>query len=109
MDDPEAYGEVDVRFLQPYQAIKVYFCPNCNRDPAGDWPLRRRSVDALTCDVTGTAVLGRPRAPSPNETPLTAVSRDDQPHVNEQSPDAKTTPTQSPRLRHRRSSSSKPD
>jgi hypothetical protein len=32
MDDPEAYGEVDVRFLQPYQANKWYVCPNCNRD-----------------------------------------------------------------------------
>jgi hypothetical protein len=32
MQDPEAYGEVDVRFLQPYQATKTYLCPNCNRD-----------------------------------------------------------------------------
>ena len=32
MDDPEAYGEVDVRFLQPYQANKWYVCPNCTRD-----------------------------------------------------------------------------
>ena len=32
MDDPEAYGEVDVRFPQPYQATKTYLCPNCNRD-----------------------------------------------------------------------------
>ena len=32
MDDPEAYGEVETRFMQPYQAIKTYLCPNCNRD-----------------------------------------------------------------------------
>ncbi len=32
MDDPERFGEVEVRFLQPYQATKTYICPNCNRD-----------------------------------------------------------------------------
>jgi len=32
MDNPDAYGEIDVRFLQPYQARKHYICPNCNRD-----------------------------------------------------------------------------
>lgn len=31
MDDPESLGEVDVKFLQPYQARKSYVCPNCNR------------------------------------------------------------------------------
>jgi hypothetical protein len=34
MDDPESYGELDVRFIQPYQATKDYICPNCNRDIA---------------------------------------------------------------------------
>lgn len=24
--------DVEVRFLQPYQAIKAYLCPHCNRD-----------------------------------------------------------------------------
>ena len=40
MDDPEALGEVEVRFMQPYQATKTYLCPNCNRDIApgtGHW------------------------------------------------------------------------
>ena len=32
MDDPESFGEVDIKFLQPYQARKSYVCPNCNRD-----------------------------------------------------------------------------
>lgn len=32
MDDPEAFGEVEVRFIQPYQANKQYLCPSCNRD-----------------------------------------------------------------------------
>ncbi|MCQ3808023.1 MAG: hypothetical protein OXB92_02430 [Acidimicrobiaceae bacterium] len=31
MDDPESHGEVNVKFLQPYQARKSYICPNCNR------------------------------------------------------------------------------
>jgi hypothetical protein len=24
--------EIDVRFVQPYQATKTYLCPGCNRD-----------------------------------------------------------------------------
>ncbi|MFQ5558419.1 MAG: hypothetical protein ACE5GB_13060 [Acidimicrobiales bacterium] len=32
MDDPESLDEVQVRFLQPYQAVKTYICPNCNRE-----------------------------------------------------------------------------
>ena len=43
MDDPEAYGELDVRFLQPYQANKWYVCPNCNRDIERARPLRDRA------------------------------------------------------------------
>ncbi len=36
MDNPEVLGEVEVRFIQPYQARKPYACPGCNRDiPAG--------------------------------------------------------------------------
>ena len=58
MDDLEAYGEVDVRFLQPYQAIKVYLCSTATGDPAGDWPRRRRSGRRPTCDVTATAGAG---------------------------------------------------
>ena len=32
MDDPAAFGDYEVRFLQPYQANKLYLCPHCNRD-----------------------------------------------------------------------------
>jgi hypothetical protein len=29
-------AEVEVRFVQPYQATKTYWCPGCNQDvPAG--------------------------------------------------------------------------
>ncbi len=24
--------QVEVRFMQPYQAVKTYICPGCNRD-----------------------------------------------------------------------------
>lgn len=27
-----AFGEVEVRRVQPYQALKAYICPGCNRD-----------------------------------------------------------------------------
>jgi len=40
MDDPEAYGEVEVRFMPGMHATKTYICPNCNRDIApgtGHW------------------------------------------------------------------------
>jgi len=26
------YGEVGVRRVQPYEAVKTYVCPGCNRD-----------------------------------------------------------------------------
>ena len=26
------FGEVEVRRVQPYEALKVYVCPGCNRD-----------------------------------------------------------------------------
>ena len=53
MDDPEAYGEVDVRFLQPYQATKVYLCPNCNREiPPGLATTPSFRSTPPTCDVT---------------------------------------------------------
>ncbi|MCU0274940.1 MAG: hypothetical protein MUE34_17080 [Acidimicrobiales bacterium] len=32
MEDPAALGEFEVRFLQPYQAVKRYLCPGCHRD-----------------------------------------------------------------------------
>lgn len=32
MSDMWDDDEVDVRFLQPYQATKTYLCPGCNRD-----------------------------------------------------------------------------
>ena len=32
MLDPEKLGELEIRFLQPYQATKTYLCPNCSRD-----------------------------------------------------------------------------
>ena len=31
MENPEIFGELEVRFIQPYQAIKTYDCPGCNR------------------------------------------------------------------------------
>ena len=47
MDDPEAFGELDIRFLQPYQATKTYLCPNCNRDiPPGTGHYAIVPVDA---------------------------------------------------------------
>ena len=31
-----AYGELEVRHVQPYEAVAVHVCPGCNRDiPAG--------------------------------------------------------------------------
>ena len=33
---PSWLDDVEVRFLQPYQATKPYLCPGCNREiPAG--------------------------------------------------------------------------
>lgn len=33
---PSWLDDVEVRFLQPYQATKLYACPGCNRDiPSG--------------------------------------------------------------------------
>ncbi|MCU1373613.1 MAG: hypothetical protein JWO68_899 [Actinomycetia bacterium] len=29
---PEELGELEVRFLQPFQATKRYLCPGCNHD-----------------------------------------------------------------------------
>ena len=31
MENPEVFGELEIRFIQPYQAIKTYDCPGCNR------------------------------------------------------------------------------
>ena len=31
MENPEVFGELEVRFIQPYQAKKIYDCPGCNR------------------------------------------------------------------------------
>ncbi len=34
--DPSAGDHVETRFVQPYDAVKTYRCPGCNRDiPAG--------------------------------------------------------------------------
>ena len=30
--EPEKLGELDVRFLHPFQATKRYVCPGCNHD-----------------------------------------------------------------------------
>jgi hypothetical protein len=30
--DGELHGEIDVRRVQPYEALKQYICPGCNRD-----------------------------------------------------------------------------
>lgn len=38
MDHPAPHwlDDVEVRFVQPYQAVKAYLCPHCNRDiPTG--------------------------------------------------------------------------
>ena len=32
VENPESFGEVTVRFLQPYQAEKAYLCPGCYRE-----------------------------------------------------------------------------
>lgn len=32
MRDPSVLGEVEVRRIQPYQAVKTYLCPGCNRE-----------------------------------------------------------------------------
>ena len=31
MENPERLGELTVRFMQPYQAVKSYLCTKCNR------------------------------------------------------------------------------
>jgi len=31
MENPEIFGELEISFIQPYQAKKVYDCPGCNR------------------------------------------------------------------------------
>ena len=31
VENPEIFGELEVRFIQPYQAKKSYDCPGCNR------------------------------------------------------------------------------
>lgn len=34
--DGDMHGEIDVRRVQPYEALKQYICPGCDRDiPAG--------------------------------------------------------------------------
>ena len=32
MDNPEVLGELDVQYVQPYEATKGYVCPGCRRD-----------------------------------------------------------------------------
>lgn len=32
MEDPEMLGDLEVRFIQPYQATKAYTCPGCHRE-----------------------------------------------------------------------------
>ena len=41
MDDPEAYGELDVRFLQPYQANKALVPQDNNQN--NNRGMRKRS------------------------------------------------------------------
>ena len=31
MENPEIFGELEIHFIQPYQAKKNYDCPGCNR------------------------------------------------------------------------------
>lgn len=36
VDDGDPHAPVDVRHVQPYQAVKVYRCPGCDHEiPAG--------------------------------------------------------------------------
>ncbi len=35
MENPETLGDLEVRFIQPHQALKSYLCPGCNRDIPG--------------------------------------------------------------------------
>ncbi len=47
MIDPESLGDVETRFIQPYQANKFYVCPGCNRDiPPGMGHMVAVPVDA---------------------------------------------------------------
>ncbi len=32
MENPEILGDLEERFIQPYQTTKTYICPGCNRD-----------------------------------------------------------------------------
>jgi len=32
VDNPEILGELEERFIQPYQATKAYLCPGCHRE-----------------------------------------------------------------------------
>ncbi len=46
------FGEVEVRRVQPYEALKVYVCPGCNRDiPEG--------MGHYVCVPSDAAVLRR--------------------------------------------------
>ena len=48
MENPELLGDLNVRFVQPYQANTVYLCPGCNRDiPKGLGPVVVTPVEAF--------------------------------------------------------------
>ena len=48
MENPEILGDLEERFIQPYQATKTYICPGCNRDiPPGLGHIVIVPVDAL--------------------------------------------------------------
>ena len=32
MDNPEILGDLEERFIHPYQATKTYLCPGCNQE-----------------------------------------------------------------------------
>ncbi len=48
MHDPRVLGELEVRVIQPYQAVKAYVCPGCNRDI----PARTGHVVVVPVDAT---------------------------------------------------------
>jgi len=47
VENPEVLGELEERFIHPYQATKAYTCPGCSRDiPSGLGHLVIVPVDA---------------------------------------------------------------
>ena len=59
MEDPEILGELEERFVQPYQATKTYLCPGGNREippVSATWSSCRSTPPTFA--GTGTAGAG---------------------------------------------------